>query len=122
MIRTLLLTVVLISTQFSHAQAQQYNVAEVRASGSKRFAEQDIVRASGIEKGQRSLSLDQVKDAAAKLLALGTFIEVSYRHSAAPGGMKVEFVVKDSADFVPADFDNIVWLSPAELMAELRKR
>ncbi|HUS19868.1 MAG TPA: hypothetical protein VMZ25_09475, partial [Terriglobales bacterium] len=95
---------------------------DVRASGSKRFAEQDIVRASGIEKGQRSVSLERVKEAAANLLALGIFIEVSYRHSAVPGGMKVEFAVKDSADFVPADFDNIVWLSQPELLAELHKR
>lgn len=115
----LLLSAVLISV---HAQAQQYPVMDVRATGSKRFAEQEIVRASGIAKGTRPVSLDEVKDAAGKLLALGVFTEVSYRHSRVPGGMRVEFMVKDAADFVRADFDNIVWLPPAERLAQLRQR
>jgi outer membrane protein assembly factor BamA len=117
--RLLFLFVMLLSVC---ALAQQYPIAELRATGSKRFAEADILRASGLEKGKREVPLAQVKDAASKLLGFGTFTEVSYKHTAIAGGMKVEFAVKDTEEFVPADFDNIVWLPLPELSAELHKR
>lgn len=104
------------------AHAQQYAVAEVRATGSQRFPQQDILRAANIEKSAREVPLTQVKEAAAKLLGLGVFKEVAYKHTAVPGGMKVEFTVKDADQFVRADFDNVVWLPLSELIDELHKR
>ena len=116
---SLFLTLVVLCAS---AAAQQYAVVELRATGSKRFTEQDILRAAGIEKGKREIPLAQVKDAATKLLGLGVFREVSYKHSAVPGGMKVEFTVTDVDHFVRADFDNIVWLPQADLLKELHAR
>ncbi|MEO5936564.1 MAG: hypothetical protein ABIP81_05065, partial [Terriglobales bacterium] len=120
MTRLLLVLTLIIATASAHAQ--QYGVAELRATGSQRFAEQDILRASGIERGKRAIPLSEVKDGATKLLGTGVFKEVMYKHSAVASGMKVEFTVKDAEEFVRADFDNIVWLPLPELITELDKR
>ncbi len=117
-----LLVAMLVTLAPACALAQQYAVAETRAVGSQRFTEQDILRSTGIQKGKREIPLTQVKDAATRLLGLGVFKEVGYKHTAVPGGMKVEFTVKDADEFVRADFDNIVWLPQAELINELHQR
>jgi outer membrane protein insertion porin family len=101
--------------------AQHYPIAELRATGSKRFSPPEITQAAGLEKG-KSVTLEQLRDATTKLLGLGTFKEVSYKYNLVSGGLKVEFTVADSDEFVPAEFDNIVWLAPDELLKELRGR
>jgi outer membrane protein assembly factor BamA len=68
--------------------------------------------------------LDDVKVAAQKLIDSGVFTEVNFKHTAAPGGMKVEFTVADKDDnqFMKCDFANIVWLGEQELLIELHDR
>lgn len=118
--RLLLATIFVFASAGSHGQ--QFAVAELRATGSQRFAEQDILRSTGLAKGKQTIPISQVKDAAAKLLGSGAFKEVSYKHSAVPTGMKVEFAVRDADEFVHADFENIVWLPLPELIKELNQR
>jgi len=104
------------------AYAQQHPIADLRATGSQRYSAEDIIRAAGLEKTKNPVALNAVKEAAERLVASGAFREVGYRHTAVLGGMRVEFQVADADSFVPASFENIVWLPPAELQAEVRKR
>jgi hypothetical protein len=65
-----------------------------------------------------------VEAAAAKIAHSGIFKTVGFQHTKVPGGMKVDFAVTDNDEdqFLPANFENIVWFSPQELADEVHKR
>lgn len=105
--------------------AQQYPIVALEASGSERYKPTEIVAATGLKVDiGKPVALTAVRDAAQKLVDSGVFSDVSYRHSAATGGMSVQFTVKDKAadQFLPAVFENIVWLPDAELRELITKR
>lgn len=105
--------------------AQQYPIIALQATGSERYQPAEIVAATGLKVDiGKPIALTAVREAAQKLVDSGVFSDVSYRHSAATGGMSVQFTVKDKAadQFLPAVFENIVWFPEAELRAELTKR
>ena len=105
--------------------AQQYPIVALQATGSERYQPAEIVAATGLKVDiGKPIALTAVREAAQKLVDSGVFSDVSYRHSAATGGMSVQFTVKDKAadQFLPAVFENIVWFPEAELRAELTKR
>src|SRR5262249_17850382 len=84
-----------------------------------------IVAASNLKADiGKPVALSAVRDGAQRLVDSGVFSDVSYRHAAAAGGMNVQFIVKDKpADqFLPAVFENIVWLSDAELREQIHER
>jgi outer membrane protein assembly factor BamA len=104
--------------------AQQYPIIALQATGSERYQPAEIVAATGLKVDiGKPVALTAVRDAAQRLVDSGVFSDVSYRHSAATGGMSVQFTVKDKAadQFLPVVFENIVWLPEAELRAELTK-
>src|SRR4051812_20022324 len=108
----------LIAVALSSASAQKYPIAKMTATGSERFLAEDILRSTGLAENKTvEVPLTAIEAAAEKLNASGAFAEVKYKHTASPGGMKVEFelVDKDDDQFVPCDFENIVWLPEAEL-------
>lgn len=116
-----LLTCLLLSTT---AFAQKYLISELVATGSERYTSTEIIAYTGLKKDlTRPVSLEQVRAAAQKLADSGVFSEVGYQHTAARVGMRVSFTVKDKdADqFLPPIFENIVWFTPEELNAEIKK-
>ena len=50
----------------------------------------------------------------------GAFSNVAYTFQFSPEGMKLELQVTDSDRFVPARFENFVWLSEKELLEKLQ--
>jgi hypothetical protein len=107
------------------AAGQQYPIVELKATGSEFYPEKDILAYTGLTVSKtKEVPLTEIRNAAQKIVNSGVFKEVSYTHTQAAGGMRVEFklVDRDDADFVPADFQNIVWLSGEELAAELHQR
>lgn len=107
------------------ASAQQYPIIQLQATGSQRYQAAEIVATSGLKPDiGKPVALAAVRDAAQRLVDSGVFSDVSYRHTAAAGGMNVQFIVKDKpADqFLPAIFENMVWLPDAELRNELHKK
>jgi outer membrane protein assembly factor BamA len=117
--------IVLLSIIAPVVLAQQYPIAELRATGSQFYEEADILSYSGLTvNNDRAVSLEAVKDAAAKIANSGVFKTVSYQHTKMPGGMKVVFLVADNDEdqFIPANFENIVWYSPEELAAQVHQR
>jgi outer membrane protein insertion porin family len=119
-IRLFVFLLLLVSALNSSAQ-QRYKIADLRALGSQRYSSAEVTAASGLQKG-REFTLDEVKASAQKLIASGVFAEVAYRHSAAQSGMQVQFTVKDAVELLKVDFENLVWIPPQELSAQLRQR
>lgn len=107
------------------AVAQQYPIVALQAGGSERYKPAEIIAATGLKVDiGKPVPLAAVRAAAQKLVDSGVFSDVSYRHSAATGGMSVQFTVKDKAadQFLPAVFENIVWLPDAELREQIARR
>lgn len=92
------------------AAAQTFTLKKISISGSKRFAEADIIKATGLKSGS-SVTADDLKQAASRLGQSGVFSQVGYRYN----GESADFSVVDAQQFVPATFENFVWFSDAEL-------
>ena len=118
----ILTSILLLATA---AFAQSHPIVSIEASGSQRYKPAEIVAAAGLKPDiGKPIALSAVRDAAQKLVDSGVFSDLSYRHAAVTGGMDVQFVVKDKPanQFLPAVFENIVWLNDADLREELHKR
>ena len=63
--RLLLILIVLFAVQ---TYAQEYPITEIHATGSQKFAEEDIVKASGLSMGKTPVSLEHVKQAGVTLM------------------------------------------------------
>lgn len=107
------------------AQAQQFPIVELTEEGSQRYPAEDILAYSGLKVDKSvPVTLRAVEEAAQRLVSSGAFDYVKYEHVKAPGGMAVKFTVTDHGDdqFLPVDFENIVWFSAAALREELHRR
>ncbi len=89
-----------------------------KATGSKRYSSDQIIAATGLEKG-KPVTEDDFKSVTQQLGETGAFSNVAYSFEFSTAGIKLELQVTDSDKFVPARFDNFVWLSDQELMAKL---
>jgi outer membrane protein assembly factor BamA len=88
-----------------------YTLSSVSVTGSKVFAETDIVKASGLTVGSK-VTGDDLTQAGNRLSQLGVFTTVSYRFD----GRSATYVVVDTDQLVPATFENFIWFSDAELV------
>jgi outer membrane protein assembly factor BamA len=99
-----------------------YKLLEVRATGSVRYNDQQILRASGLRLGQTAAEGD-FREAAQHLLNSGMFTDVAYTFSYSDAGIRVEFQLTDGdkAKLVPAHFENFVGFTDSELHASLEE-
>ncbi|MGA9356007.1 MAG: POTRA domain-containing protein [Terriglobales bacterium] len=95
----------------------------VKASGSTRYTDKEILGASGLRLGQDAADGD-FKEAAERLGQSGLFSSVVYSFSFSGAGVKVQFQLADNdkLKFLPAHFDNFVWFTDAELRTALEER
>jgi len=82
----------------------------VSVTGSNRFSQSDLVNATGLRIGS-NVTADDLRLAADRLNQSGAFTQVTYRFDR----QVATYVVADSDQFVPASFENFVWLSDSEL-------
>jgi len=103
--------------------AAGHKLISVKASGTTRYTDKEILAASGLELGQNAAEGD-FQEAAQRLGNCGLFKEVRYSFSYSDAGMKVEFqlIDIDQSKLVPAHFDNFVWFTEPELRAALAQR
>ena len=101
--------------------ADSSKLAEIAVTGSTRFQTPELVTATGLKVGQDATE-DTLKKAADRLASTGMFTEVGYSYTSNPQGMRVEYQVHDAAKLLPADFDNFVWMSQADLLKKLEER
>jgi hypothetical protein len=95
----------------------------LKAIGSTRYTDKEILGASGLRLGQDAADGD-FKEAAEVLGQSGLFSSVVYSFSFSGAGVKVEFHLADNdkLKFLPANFENFVWFTDAELRAALEQR
>ncbi len=110
------------STQkpLSQMPASARQLIAIKVTGSKRFSEEAVAAASGLQIGS-PVTDDDFKRASRRLGDMGVFTEIAYSFSYASAGTKVEFHVTDAEKFVPAHFEDFVWFSDAELRHRIKE-
>src|SRR5215510_836844 len=95
------------STQksFAQAPASQRQLTSIKVTGNKRFPENAIVAASGLQIGS-VVTEDDFKKAATRLGAYGILSDISYTFSFSSAGTKLELQVTEAPKFVPARFED----------------
>jgi outer membrane protein insertion porin family len=101
--------------------AAERKLISIKATGSKRFASDDIATASGLVLGSTLVDED-FKKAARRLAETGAFTDVAYTFTYSSAGTKLEFQVTDASKFLPAHFEDFVWFTDDELQKRLHER
>jgi outer membrane protein assembly factor BamA len=102
--------------------ADHYHLARVLVTGSERYREDDLVRATGLKVDSQVTSED-LQNAANRLGNSGAFSSVQFLFKPAVGtkGVEADFQVADSETFLPAIFENFVWFSENELQQAVQQ-
>ena len=96
--------------------ADRFNLARVLVTGSQRYREDDLVRATGLIVNTQ-VTADDLQNAANRLGNSGAFSSVQFLFKTAIGtkGVEADFQVADAEKYLPALFENFVWFSDQEL-------
>lgn len=105
---------------FDQLPAAERQLIAINVTGSKRYPEEAIAAASGLQIGSAVFE-DDFKKAARQLGDEGAFTDVGYKYSYSSAGTKVEFQVTDAEKFVPAHFEDFVWFSDADLRRRIKE-
>ena len=110
------------STQkpLSQMPASARQLIAIKVTGSKRFPEEAIAAATGLQMGA-AVDDDEFKKAARRLGDTGVFTDIGYSFSYSSAGTKLELHVTDAGKFVPAHFEDFVWFSDAELLKRIKE-
>jgi outer membrane protein assembly factor BamA len=100
--------------------AGPWTLADVRIQGLSRYAAPDVVRLSGLSPGA-SITLDDVREAANRLMTTGLFRQLGFGYSVRADTLTLTLKVEEPVWNVPLVFDNIIWMSDDEMRAELAK-
>src|SRR5450631_3399635 len=92
----------------------------IKVTGSKRFPEETVAAATGLQMGV-AVNDDDFKKAARRLGDMGVFTEIGYTFSYSSAGTKLELYVTDADKFLPARFEDFVWFSDAELLKRIKE-
>jgi len=93
---------------------------EIKVVGSRRFQPSELIVATGLKPGDEG-NEGALRQAADRLAESGMFTNVTYSYVSEPKGTRAKFAVIDTDKLVPMHVDNFVWLTPAQLIAELEK-
>jgi outer membrane protein assembly factor BamA len=100
------------------AMPSSFKLSAIKVAGSKRYSAQDVIAATGLQIGQMVVD-DDFKRVTQQLGETGAFSSVAYSFEYSGEGAKLSLQVSDADQFVPAQFENFVWLSERELRAKL---
>lgn len=119
--RRALLSLVLLFPALAYS-ADHFNLARVVVTGSNRYKEDDLVRATGLVVNT-TVSTDDLQNAANRLGGSGAFETVQFLFKPAIGakGVEADFQVADSDKFLPALFENFIWFSDSELQQDIHQ-
>jgi outer membrane protein assembly factor BamA len=98
-----------------------YKLIAVKATGSKRFTQDEIAAASGLPVGTVAHEED-FKKAARQLGESGAFSSITFSFTYSAAGTKLEFQVTDADKFVPAHFADFVWFRDEDLLRRVHER
>jgi outer membrane protein assembly factor BamA len=113
--RRVLLALIWCLPSLAHS-ADHYHLARVLVTGSERYHQEDLVRATGLTVDSQ-VTVDDLQNAASRLGNSGAFASVQYLFKPATGlkGVEADFQVTDADKFLPAAFENFVWFNESEL-------
>jgi len=96
--------------------ADHFNLTRILVTGSQRYREDDLVRATALAVSTQ-VTADDLQNAANRLGNSGAFASVQFLFKPVVGGKGVEadFQVTDAEKYLPAVFENFVWFSDQEL-------
>jgi outer membrane protein assembly factor BamA len=102
--------------------ADRFNLARVLVTGSERYREDDLVRATGLMVNTQ-VTADDLQTAANRLGNSGAFASVQFLFKPAIGskGVEADFQVADGEKFLPAVFENFVWFNERDLQEALHQ-
>jgi outer membrane protein assembly factor BamA len=92
----------------------------VKVTGTKRYAQEDVVAASGLQMGS-IVSDEDFKKASRHLADTGAFRDIAYTFSYSSAGTKLEFQLADADKFLPARFEDFVWFTDDELLKKIKE-
>jgi outer membrane protein assembly factor BamA len=98
-----------------------FKLVSIRVTGTKRYTPEQIKAATGLQMGQ-TVSEDDFKTVSRHLGETGAFSDVAYAFQYSSEGAKLDLQLADATQFVPARFDNFIWLSDQELLQKLQAR
>lgn len=107
-------------TPISKLPASARQLIAINTTGSKRYSEEAIAAASGLQLGT-PVNDDDFKKAARRLGDTGVFTDIAYSFSYSPAGTKLDFHVTDADKFVPVHFEDFVWFSDDELLKRMQE-
>ena len=94
-------------------------LASVKVKGTKRYKEEDVIAASGLQIGH-VVGDEDFKKAARALGETGAFTDIAYSFTYSSAGTRLELQLSDAAKFLPAHFEDFVWFSDDELDKAIR--
>lgn len=99
-----------------------YKLISVKASGTSRYTDKEILAASALQTGQNAADAD-FKEAARRLADSGLFNDVVYSFTYSDAGVKLEFQLTDNEKnkLVPVSFENFVWFTDTELLQAVQR-
>jgi outer membrane protein assembly factor BamA len=102
--------------------ANRFNLARIVVTGSHRYQEEDVVRATGLTVNTQ-VTADDLQNAANRLGNSGAFASVQFLFKPVVGtkGVEADFQVKDAEKYLPAVFENFVWFSDQDLQAAVHQ-
>lgn len=102
--------------------ADHFNLARILVTGSQRYQEDDLVRATGLSVNTQ-VTANDLQDAATRLGNSGAFASVQFLFKPAVGtkGVEADFQVKDAEKYLPAVFENFVWFSDQDLQVAVHQ-
>ncbi len=107
-------------TPLSKLPASARQLIAIKATGSKRYSDETIAAASGLQLGTAATD-DDFKKAARRLGDTGMFTDIAYSFTYSTAGTKLEFHVTDADKFVPVRFEDFVWFSDEELLKRMKE-
>ncbi|MDT5122618.1 MAG: hypothetical protein QOC96_2100 [Acidobacteriota bacterium] len=119
-----LLTIALIVAPCVYSQqipgTQMMQLSKIEFVGLKRYSQEQVVAASGLQIGQ-NVNVEMLDAAADRLMSSGLFKKLSYRLHGDQGKAVVTFEVEEMAGGLPVVFDNFVWFSEEELVNAVKR-
>ncbi|PYX10271.1 MAG: hypothetical protein DMG88_03175 [Acidobacteria bacterium] len=98
-----------------------FKLVSIHVTGTKRYTPDQVKAATCLQLGQ-TVSEDDFKAVSRRLGETGAFSDVAYAFQYSSEGAKLDLQIADATQFVPARFDNFVWLSDQELLQKLQVR
>jgi outer membrane protein assembly factor BamA len=101
--------------------ADHFNLSRIVVTGSQRYREEDLVRATGLAVNTQATPND-LQNAANRLGNSGAFASVQFLFKpVGTKGVEADFQVTDAEKYLPAVFENFVWFSEQDLREALHQ-